>query len=343
MSKSIKKCFFNKLTFENMLEAHKRASINKTNRYEVLKFNIDLENNIWNIINSLKNGSYKLGKYREFIIYEPKERIIKCLPYKDRIVHQWYIHEFIKPYIIPRLINDTCACIDNRGTHYAVNKVQKYMRLMKREYGSYYILKLDIKKYFYNIDKGILYNIMYEYISNKLLLDLTYKFIYDDNNDKGIPIGNYTSQYFANIYLDRLDKYIKYDLGIKYYVRYMDDMIILLDSKDKCINVMNKIKIFLKDRLHLELNYKSRYFPSNVGLNFCGYRIFETHLLVRNRSKKMIRNKIKYWNKMNELNKLDLLSIKLSLNSWLGHVRHADSYNLVNRYLNRIDININWY
>jgi len=106
---------------------------------------------------------------------------------------------------------------------------------------------------------------------------------------------------------------------------------------------MNKIKIFLKDRLHLELNYKSRYFPSNVGLNFCGYRIFETHLLVRNRSKKMIRNKIKYWNKMNELNKLDLLSIKLSLNSWLGHVRHADSYNLVNRYLNRIDININWY
>jgi len=122
MSKSIKKCFYNKLTFENMLNAHKRASINKNNKYEVLKFNLDLESNIWNIINSLKNNTYKLGKYHEFTIYEPKERIIKALPYKDRIVQQWYIYEFIKPYILPRLLNNTCACIDNRGNHYAVKK-----------------------------------------------------------------------------------------------------------------------------------------------------------------------------------------------------------------------------
>lgn len=177
MSKTIKNCFYQKLTFDNLLNAHKRASVNKTNKYEILKFNIDLETNIYSILNSLKNGTYKLGKYKVFTIYEPKVRIIKSLPYKDRIVQQWYIYEFIKPYIIPRLINNTCACIDKRGTHYAVRITQKYMRIMKRKYHNYYILKLDIKKYFYNIDKDMLYNIMSSYISDKQLLKLTKIFI----------------------------------------------------------------------------------------------------------------------------------------------------------------------
>lgn len=107
---------------------------------------MDLESNIWNIVNSLKDGSYKLGKYKCFKIYEPKERIIKCLPYKDRVVQQWYIYEFIKLYIIPRLIANTCACIDNRGTHYAVKIVKHYLHRAKLRYVSYYIMKLDIKK-----------------------------------------------------------------------------------------------------------------------------------------------------------------------------------------------------
>lgn len=120
-----------------------------------------------------------------------------------------------------KFISTTCACIDVRGTHYAVRLTQKYMRTMKRKYHNYYILKLDIKKYFYSIHKDILYNIMCEYISDRRLLELTYKFIYDNDEKVGIPIGNYTSQYFANIYLDKLDKYIKEKLKIKYYVRYM--------------------------------------------------------------------------------------------------------------------------
>lgn len=281
MSKTIKNSFYKKLTFDKFLDAHKRASKNKCNKYEVLKFNVDLETNIVNIIDSIKNGTYKLGKYHIFIIYEPKERIIKCLPYRDRIVQQWYIYEFIKPYIIPRLINNTCACIDNRGTHYAVKLTQKYMRKMKREYNEYYVLKLDIKKYFYNIDKSILYNIMCEYISDKKLLNLTHMFIYDNKDLIGIPIGNYTSQYFANIYLDKLDKYIKEELKIKYYIRYMDDFVLLLKTKEECIILMNKIRYFLKEKLHLELNHKSKYYPNKMGINFCGYRIYETHILVR--------------------------------------------------------------
>ena len=291
MSKSIKNSFIKKLTFDKMLEAHKRAAINKNNRYEVLKFNIDLESNIWNIITDLKNNSYKLGKYKVFTIYEPKERIIKCLPYRDRIVQQWYVYEFIKPYILPRLIDSTCACIDNRGTHYAVRLTGEYMRKMKQKYGEYYIIKLDIKKYFYNIDKDILFDIMKDYISDKLLLNLTRIFIYDDDNKISIPIGNYTSQYYANIYLDKLDKYIKYELGIKYYIRYMDDMVLMVKSREECKIVMDKIRIFRNSKLHLELNEKSRYYPSSLGVNFCGYRIYETHMLVRNRCKLEMRKK----------------------------------------------------
>lgn len=337
MSKTIKKCFIDKLTFDNLIKAHERASKCKTNRIEVLKFNIDLETNIYSILKDLKTEKYKLSKYKEFKIYEPKERIIKCLPYRDRVVHQWYIYEFIKPYIIPRLINTTCACIDGRGTHCAVNITQKYMRIMKRIYNNYYILKMDIKKYFYNIDKFILYNIMSEYISDKLLLKLTYKFIYDNNDKLGIPIGNYTSQYFANIYLDKLDKYIKGNLKVKYYIRYMDDSILLVKDKKECIYLKNKINKFLNEHLHLKLNSKSRYYPNKMGIDFCGYRIFETHILIRNRSKKEIKRKIKKWNKLSEEENLNQKEMLLSLNSWLGHISHANSYNLKNKYLNKIN------
>ena len=336
MSKTIKNCFYKKLTFENLLKAHIRAGLNKTNRYELLKFNIDLETNITSILHSLKNGTYKLGKYKIFTIYEPKERIIKCLPYKDRIVQQWYIYEFIKPYIIPRLINNTCACIDNKGTHYAVKLTQKYMRIMKREYGEYYVLKLDIKKYFYNINKDILYDIISDYISDKLLLDLTKKFIYDNDDLVSIPIGNYTSQYFANIYLDKLDKYIKEELKIKYYIRYMDDFILLLSSKKECKILKEKISIFLKSKLHLDFNKKSRYYPNKMGINFCGYKIYETHMLIRDSSKKKIKKKIRKWNKEYDNKELNVNKLILSFNSWLSHSSHANSYNITNKYKKKI-------
>lgn len=126
-----------------MLEAHQRAKNHKTTKQEVIRFEMDLENNISDIIKSIKNKTYRTGKYRIFTVYEPKERVIKALPYKDRIVHQWYVEEFIKPYFLKRFIKDSYACIENKGTHKAVLQIQKYMRTMKRNYGSYFILKCD--------------------------------------------------------------------------------------------------------------------------------------------------------------------------------------------------------
>ena len=331
MSSTIKNCFYEKLTFEKMYNAHLRAKKGKCSKNEVIEFEINLENNIINLINSIKNETYRLGKYKTFYIYEPKVREIKSLPYIDRIVHQWYIEEFIKPYFMSRFISTTYACIDKRGTHKAVECAQKYLRLAEKLYGdNYYILKCDIKKFFYSINEDILYNIMRKYITDKKLLKFTKMLIYNSgsNGKIGIPIGNYTSQYFANIYLHELDKFAKFSLRQKLYIRYMDDFIFIVESKEKAKDIKLKVEKFLKEKLNLELNDKSRYYPAKFGLNFCGFRIYQTHRLVRKSCKKRISKKVKKWNKLWEENKLDYKKMQQSFNSWLGHIKHANSYNL---------------
>lgn len=220
MSKTLKNCFYKNLTFEKMLAAHKRAKKNK-HKKEIILYEMDLETNLTNLIDDIKNFKYKIGNYKEFKVYEPKMRIIKSLPYRDRIVHQWYIEEFIKPFFGKRFIYDTYACLDNKGSHKAMKRVQKFMRQMKYTNSEYYIIKCDIKKYFYNIDRKILFKILTKYISDKKLLNFT-NVLLENEDIIGIPIGNYTSQFFANIYLSELDHYIKEKLQIKYYVRYMD-------------------------------------------------------------------------------------------------------------------------
>ena len=210
------------------------------------------------------------------------------------------------------------------------------MRIKRYERKNYYILKCDIKKYFYSIDKNILFKLMQKYIKDQKLLNLTKSIIFDEESLKGIPIGNYTSQYFANIYLNELDQYIKHDLKLKYYVRYMDDFIVLVDTKKEAQDLLEKIRSFLKEHLELELNSKSRYYPNHQGVNFCGYVIFEDYLLIRKRSKKDINKKIKAWNMAYLNSSLNEDYVRSSINSWLAHISHADTYRLRRKYLQKM-------
>lgn len=337
MPKTIKNCFDDKLTFQKLLEAHERASKGKKNKKEVILFEMDLETNIIKILNDIKNNKFKFGKYREFIIYEPKERIIKSLPYRDRIVHQWYIEEFIKPYFFPRFIIDTFACLDNRGTHKAIIKTQLYMRKMEKKYNNYYVLKCDIQKYFYSIDKNILLSILEKYINDRKLIKFT-ELILGNLDEKGVPIGNYTSQFFANIYLSELDYYIKDKLKIKYYVRYMDDFILLLPNKNISKELYQQIQNFVKIKLNLKLNKKTKYFSSEFGIDFCGYKIYETHIILRQRFKKKVKKSIILWNKLSYSNKLNNNKMRMSLNSYIAHMNHCNSYNFKKRVLKKISI-----
>lgn len=332
MPKTIKNVFDEKLTFIKLIEAHQRASLNKRNHKDVILFEMDLETNIANLLRKIKNGTYHVGKYHEFIIREPKERLIKALPYIDRVVHQWYVEEFIKPYMLPRFISKSFACIEGRGAHLAVDYLQKYMRIMKRNYGSYYILKCDIKKYFYSIDRDVLFNILKRYIGDEKLLEFTKLLLFEDDIKIGIPIGNYTSQYFANIYLNTLDHFVKEKLCIKYYLRYMDDFIILCKTKEEAKETKQVLEEFINEVLHLEFNKKTNYYPSNMGVDFCGYKVYETHRLIRKRSKDKMRRRIRKWNKDFRANCLDIKEVEQSWNAWLGHISHANTFNLQNRY-----------
>lgn len=334
MPKKIRNCFYSNLTFKKMLEAHQRARKNKAYKNEVILFEMNLENNIINLINNIKLGKYRIGEYRSFKVYEPKERTIQALPYIDRVVQQWYVEEFIKPYIVPKFISTSFACLTNKGTHKAVEKVEQYMRIYKRNNNHFWVLKCDISKYFYTINPHILFKILQKYIADKKLIEFTKLLIFDKSDNIGIPIGNYTSQFFANIYLNELDYFVKRTLKIKYYVRYMDDFILLLPTKKACKETLQKIEVFLHSTLQLTLNNKSRYYPYSMGVNFCGYRIFTTHRLLRLRSKKKIKQNVKYWNKKYANNTLNIKNTLQSLNSWLGHSSHCSSYQLQNKILN---------
>ena len=335
MPKTIKNKFYKVLTFQKMLEAHERAKVGKNNKSEIIIFEMDLENNIIKIIEDIKNKRYKFGKYREFKVYEPKERIIKSLPYRDRVVHQWFVEEFIKSYYYPRFINDTYACLDFRGTHKAVLNLQRKMRYMKRKYDNYYVLKCDIKKYFYNIDKDILIQILSRKISDKKIIEFA-KIILNDGIEKGIPIGNYTSQYFANIYLNELDHFVKETLRVKVYLRYMDDFILLLKTKEEAKRMYYLIQNFVNEKLNLQYNNKSSYFNAKRGIDFCGYRIYETHILLRKRFKYKLNKSINKWNYLYINNKLYYKKFMMSWNSYKGHARHANSFNYINNKSSKI-------
>ena len=199
----------------------------------------------------------------------------------------------MEKYFIPQFINTSYACIKNKGMHKATLDLQKTMRKCKAKWNNYYILKMDIKKYFENINKEIMYKILERKIKDRKVLWLTKEIIYSNKGDIGLPIGNYTSQIFANIYLNELDKYVKHKLKCKYYFRYMDDSVILVKTKEEAKEILEKIRTFLKTNLELELNSKTQIFKSKQGVNFCGYKINEYRLKIRDKGKIRLKKKIK--------------------------------------------------
>lgn len=308
MPKRIGNIYDDAIKFEKIKSAYERTSKGKKNKEDRIKFEMYLEDNIYKIGIQLKKQEYKVGQYQKFKVYIPKERNIYCLNFYDRVVQQWYVHEFIIPYMVDKFIIDSYACIKGRGVHNAISKLQKYMRIARNKWEDPYILKYDIKKFFYSIDQRILYELMCKYYKDKKFLALTKKFIqFNEKEEKdnefrvGIPIGNYTSQFFANIYMNELDQYIKQQLKVKYYVRYMDDGILVLENKQKAKEILEKIEIFVKENLNLQLNKKTTYFPIRVGVIFCGYKIYTTHKLLKRANIKRMKKRIKNWNKRYEV------------------------------------------
>ena len=328
MAKTIRHEFDKYLTYENLMKAHLLSRKGKNYKNEVILFNLKQEEYIRWLYEQLKNGTYKHGGYRIFYIQYPKKRKIEASRYIDRIVHRWIVDSFLNRYFISQFINTSYACIKNRGMHKASIDVQNAMKHCKRIWQNYYVLKMDIRKYFQNIDKDILMKILKRKVKEEKLLNLLEKIVYSNSGKKGLPIGNYTSQIFANIYLNEVDQYIKHKLKIKYYFRYMDDSVIFVKTKDEAIQALDKIRDFLKVNLELELNDKTQIFKSKQGINFCGYKINEYRLKLRDRGKKAIKKKVKYLKE--EVKKGNISSKEASrfICGHLGYMKYANTRNL---------------
>lgn len=275
-----------------------------------------------------------IGGYTTFYIREPKLRKIEKSRYMDRVVHRWIVDNFLLDLYVPSFIYHSYACLQGRGTLRAVKAVQKGMKHCKEIWGEYYVLKMDVRKYFQSINKNVLYSIILRKVKDEKLLRVIREVIFStdgENSETGIAIGNYTSQVFANIYLNEVDQYIKHELRVKYYFRYMDDSVIFLKTKDEAKEVLERIKKFLKENLKLELNSKTQIFKSKQGVNFCGYKINEYRMKIRNRGKKKLKNKVKTLKNKIKEGKMTSKEAQKYLCGHLGYIKYANNYNLINK------------
>lgn len=269
----------------------------------------------------VKSGVFYIATGRDAIFLN-KELGLKCVCFKKQICKIGVPENSIK----------------NKGMHKACLDLQKAMKHCKNIWGEYYILKMDVRKYFDNIDKDILFKILKRKIADKKLLWLLKEIIYSnctreeieniEIKRKGLPIGNYTSQLFANIYLNEVDQYVKHNLKIKYHFRYLDDSVLFVKTKEEAKSNLKKIKEFMEENLGLELNDKTQIFKSKQGVNFCGYKINEYRLKIRDRGKRKLKNKIKELKYKIKIGEIDSKEAKKYLAGHVGYIHYADSYNL---------------
>lgn len=266
----------------------------------MLRFGNNLDENLLEIQRKLRNGTMEIGPYRKHWVYVPKKRLVMALPFEHRIV-QWAIYLELNPFFDQLMIEDSYACRNGKGSLRAARRLQYWLREIQSKPGDWYVIKLDISKFFYRVDHSILLEILGDRIKDKRLMDLLNKIINCDGvkfglpqyaspedvpdeewlGEVGMPIGNLTSQLFANIYLNELDQYCKHTLHIRKYDRYMDDVTIVIQEKQNAIQVVDKIRTFLSQRLCLDLNKKTTVRPAHIPVEYVGYIVTARELKLR--------------------------------------------------------------
>lgn len=319
--KRINNLFEQICSIENIELADERARRNKTNRKNVKIHDKHRKEDNEKIRQMLLTGIYVTSKYKTFKIYEPKERIIFSLPYyPDRIIHH-AIMNILEPIWINIFIDNTYSCIKGRGIHKLVKDLKG--DLQKDRENTKYCLKLDITKFYPSIDHDILKEIIRKKIKDKLLLVLLDSII---DSAEGVPIGNYLSQFFANLYLAYFDHWVKEVLKVKYYYRYADDIVILCSNKKQLHYWFKQINNYLNIKLKLKIKPNYQVFPTDSrGINFVGYVFRHDYILIRKSLKqRMFRLINKYKN-----NKITFTRFLHGMNSYLGWLKYCNSKHLL--------------
>jgi RNA-directed DNA polymerase len=316
-------------SFESLHSAYIKARKGKRFETDPLRFGLNLEAELFRILDELKMGTYRTGRYQRFFVYEPKLREVAALAFRDRVV-QHALVAAIEPVFEKEFIYDSYACRVSNGTHAGADRLTSFLRRAHRNLPVIYILKADISKYFASIDHGILFSLIKKRITCQKTMYLISDIINSWNMESGIglPIGNLTSQLFANIYLHELDLFAKHNLRSKFYIRYMDDFILLGSDKNELNHIRYLIEQFLGEHLHLTFNNRTSIYCEAQGVDFLGYRIWRTHRLLRKNSVLRMKRKLRLFSKRYSRGDIEEEKIQASIGSWLGHAKHACTYNL---------------
>lgn len=303
--KRIGNIFNEVISLENLRLADERARKGKLKSYGVRVHDKNREANLLALHEILKNGTFKTSKYHIFTIYEPKERLIYRLPYyPDRILHH-AIMNVLEPVWVSVFNKNTYSCIKNRGIHKCAKDVKQALK--QDPDGTRYCLKIDVRKFYPSIDHELLKGVVRRKIKDGRLLALLDEII--DSVD-GVPIGNYLSQYFANLFLAYFDHWLKEKKRVKYYWRYADDIVILSPNKDFLHGLLHEIRVYLRDNLNLAVKRNYQVFPVEArGIDFLGYVFYHSHTLLR----KSIKQKL--CRRVAKLNKRKIVPTKETYNS----------------------------
>lgn len=329
------------VSFENLIEAARRAQRGKRFRRDVSEFNLNLERELVGLQYELAGGTYRPGPYKTFAIRDPKPRLISAAPYRDRVVHH-AICAIIEPIFERSFIHDSYACRRGEGAHAAVARLTHFMQ------GADYAMKLDVRRFFPSVDQGILMELVRRKLKCPRTLDLLglvlangdgaqHEADYLPGDDlltplerpRGLPIGNQTSQFLANVYLDPLDHYAKETLGCSRYLRYADDIVILEDDRATLAGIRRALSDFALRRLRLRFHLsRAEAVPVHCGMTYLGYRVFPTHRrLVRANGVRFARA-MRRMQRMYAIGRINGEEVGKRIVGWIGHAAHADTYGL---------------
>ncbi len=324
------------IAIENIFQAWKEFRKEKGNKSDVQIFERNLEDNIFNLYDKLKNKRYQHGPYEDFYVNDPKRRHIHKANVVDRVLHH-LLYKYLYNTFDKTFIYDSYSCRIDKGTHRAVLRLEKFTRKVSRNYtGDCWALKLDIKKFFASVDHNILLGLLEKRIQDKDILELLKEVILSFNSDvlggKGIPLGNLTSQVFANIYLNELDQYIKQNLKAKYYIRYADDFVIVSADNEYLKELIPKIESFLIYNLKMKLHPKKIILRKlSWGIDFLGYIVLPHIILPRTKTKRRVFKKIERKIKEYGDKKISYFSLNQTAQSYLGYFKHSSSYVLTQK------------
>jgi len=325
--------YSNLISIENLFQAWSEFRKGKSKRFDVQEFERHVEDNLFGLHQRLKNKTYRHGNYYSFYVQDPKQRHIHKANVADRVVHH-LLYTFLYKLFNSNFIYDSYSCRLKKGTHKGLERLEIFARKVSQNYTvDCWVLKCDIKKFFASVDHEVLLTLLKEKIKDGdiiwLLKQIIYSFYSDKGKGKGMPLGNLTSQVFANIYLNELDQFVKHKLKMHHYIRYADDFLFLSKNKELLCKYVDVLRQFLEDTLKLELHPDKIIFRKlDWGIDFLGYVVLPYYIVPRTKTKRRIFKKLK--------EKVGLENFNQSLQSYLGYLGHASSFKIAQELKNQV-------